>query len=667
MLEVPEDALFADAFNGGGWVDLDWMFDDSIWFFRLNNILSLKKNIAQNKFMRNVIRDLTKFLDDQKSSKPSYEPRYYVNWMLVREIRKIVKNNANLNINIYGPTGSGKSLVGIKIGDQVKREYQQYAAKLDEGYKKNCFEEAELYIEFPIDDANRRMSMMKPGDVLIKDEQTKSEGMNSNIEGQRRQNVRKSIRSENINFIDIGPSPAWDDEINIQIYVLGFNKIQEFNICLMYVLDPNPPPGTTSKQILAGYLILKKFSDDDFIDEYERRKTEYNQTLQQSGGTETVSRATEIQDAAEKLVEFILADSVPWPTKKSQWLLAYERAGLPTKGNDFPTRVVDRAQQIRSTISRAQGVSYDSSRISDYIIEDSEFDLFLYKFAARQMVEMGLYQEESTAFYWVGRNLVKYEKDGRGKFKELTHPRIAEMISDIYQIEVTRGAVSRGLSDDRVKEPSSNQKGDILEKAIYYWMLNRIEEDEEFKAFRKRIAETPHNGEISGSAHDPSPVAVAPPRGTSRLKTGEVLDVLSLYWRLGRVRGGSEKDCDLCLIDRSEDSTADCLAGWEEQSSTHLIAINAKLASGPAVRTRDQYQRECSPEFFHCPEDSYIMMWNPRSGFHVVEVYNKDCTVPPLSEKERGWCADVGLAAVEEKILAIIHERIEVYWGEQDE
>lgn len=327
-------------------VDLSWMTSDD-FKIRTDTVLYLQKEVKTNFALRVILRELTLFA---RGKKIKHGPRYNSTDMLINEFKKVARGNSNILLHIFGKTNSGKSMLAQKLAFLLRKEYRDYGREVPDHPRANEYLNSKVVVVFRVEEANREIQKMEPGGILLRDEQSKTSGQGSQIENDANENLRKAVRGMNINFFDAQPNPDLSLNLNFNIFTIGYHVESEITIAILYT----PMPSTNMKSSIlnpTGYLLLKKHTDLDFIREYESRKMDYIQSLQETGGQETVSLKKHLikQDAAA-LISYIKnnEDGISIPKKASQkhWDLAFSFSNVNARSTAHNARVISYAQML---------------------------------------------------------------------------------------------------------------------------------------------------------------------------------------------------------------------------------------------------------------------------------------------------------------------------------
>lgn len=210
--------------------------------------------------------------------------------LLFSEISHAAKHDSNVNIEIIGRPGTGKSVLGQSIGYYTLKEFEKYghvkkpifatsysemnnklreiAKSIEAKYAGQTLSKVELLKKY--------ISELK-GYVLIQDEQVKQHGPGSRIEADNFDNLTKTVRLGQINFILIWP----ERKLNFGDFVIetvAYHPKKGKNMGIMY----------TSKMKPIGVIFIKKPESFPWEDEYVLAKYSKVWELVKTGGLDLV-------------------------------------------------------------------------------------------------------------------------------------------------------------------------------------------------------------------------------------------------------------------------------------------------------------------------------------------------------------------------------------------
>jgi len=323
------------------------------WVMRRESIEWIRKAVRNSRYYRAIFRD---FIDGIENFNKSH--------VLVSEIEKMIRNEGNLQIHIYGATMSGKSKAAEKISFLIR-----------DSEKKLRHAHSEVFCEFTLKDCSDRLAELKEGDVLWRDEQNKASGEMSNILEEANENLRRSVRAKNVHFIDCQPEAVVSTTINFIIRMLGYNKKRKISLGLLYVCNEKISQLDKIETQCLGYVIFTLPNNPEFDQEYRKKKFAYLDKLLSSSGLESAAFGKDIiEETAEKLIFF--AENHPeykhLPRDKlNDWDLLYTLGDFPRFGGKIPKRIIRLAHaryQRQAKIESCSGESehkHVNTQISD--------------------------------------------------------------------------------------------------------------------------------------------------------------------------------------------------------------------------------------------------------------------------------------------------------------
>ena len=361
-----DDDLFSDL-EETSYVDVELL--EKHFVVRYDTIVLLKSEVRVDKKTRYVIQDLLDFFDNQ-----NHKPKFLFNSRLIKELQLVVRNNLNSQYQFAGKTGSGKSFLAQKIGFLQTEEYHKYAEELpDDHPKKKEYSQATVHVAFKVDEANNLIGEMGSGDVLIRDEMSKVSGEGSLTEEGANENIRKAVRGKNLNLYNCQPDIVFSGTTNFLFLTIGYNMESEEAVALVYVPFKNTKAASLQFD-LCGYIVVKKHDNQEFIDDYEKKKTEYIETLRKNAGTESVSsRPDEIERDAEIVMKTAEEKGIPL-TSKEKIKLAIAMSGINTRTTAYQDHVANFIQISTRSAIPEQTEDVFSSDISEMISEMKEFE-----------------------------------------------------------------------------------------------------------------------------------------------------------------------------------------------------------------------------------------------------------------------------------------------------
>ena len=108
--------------------------------------------------------------------------------LFLQELKYTVQKKQNLVINVFGPTGSGKS------------EAVQKMAMLLQGFFKEAGMESRIHVTFGFPGIRLILSELRPGDIVIEDESTKLSSQDAKVTKDAIENIFRVIRDQQVNF-----------------------------------------------------------------------------------------------------------------------------------------------------------------------------------------------------------------------------------------------------------------------------------------------------------------------------------------------------------------------------------------------------------------------------------------------------------------------------------
>jgi len=325
-------SLFQNVFP-----DIDFLERDG-YTVRGDTIVWLKNEILVDRHTRRIVSDMIHYL---KHGKRKGYGRHNATNKILKEIKKVVDKNLNLQITLAGKTGSGKSETAQKLAFVQRDEYHKFAKENPEHPKAKEYATSTVKVGFKAYECNSIASEMSSGDILIRDEKSSSSGEGSDIEDQANENLKKAVRGKNINFYDCQPKIEFSETTNYTVVAIGFHEETKIGLSLVFV----PFSGTKASSIVLaciGYLITTIHNHDDFRRDYERRKAKYIDDLLELGGIETVeAKIQQIKEHAEKLINYIKNDYEKYPDNLSEWDLVYDLANIPKLSSKYPRKVIE--------------------------------------------------------------------------------------------------------------------------------------------------------------------------------------------------------------------------------------------------------------------------------------------------------------------------------------
>ncbi|KKN08934.1 hypothetical protein LCGC14_1051600 [marine sediment metagenome] len=174
---------------------------------------------------------------------------------LHNSIKTRITNGTNILLDIYGEQHSGKSHVGQTLAFEIIEEFE-----LIQGNK------VDLKLGFSTSEFNRYLTMLKKGDVLIRDENPKEHGKGSRNMEENLENVVDIIRKHLNSFIFIAPRKLSNTLITYYLETAGKNFETKQVRCLLY--DPSFKEGKEP----IGRVFITLHDDYEFSAQYDKRK-----------------------------------------------------------------------------------------------------------------------------------------------------------------------------------------------------------------------------------------------------------------------------------------------------------------------------------------------------------------------------------------------------------
>jgi len=256
-------------------IDLYWLFRKG-WVIRPSVFHELTEEIYKDK-------DLFDVFYEQKRAEP----------VLFAEITHAAKHDTNIIIEIIGPPGTGKSILGQTLAYHILEEFEKHghrkepifamsysdaterlreiAERVSEKHKGDNLTEEQLIARY-IDELR--------GYVMIIDEQTKQHGPGSQIERDNFENVINTVRAAQLNFILIYPRRRVEMG-HFVIRTIAYHKKTMKNFAIVYTTSMKP----------IGVIFLKK-PVEKFPWEEQYWKVKYQKVWQmiKEGGLDIVKK-----------------------------------------------------------------------------------------------------------------------------------------------------------------------------------------------------------------------------------------------------------------------------------------------------------------------------------------------------------------------------------------
>jgi len=356
-----------------GKIDISWMKEE-VWDIQDPVFDYLEFKLDNDRALRRVLGDMTKLVTGSGAN----AGRYMKNDDIWGYITRVVKKNWNFHFNIGGLPGSGKSTAAQILATFTRSSYRSFAKDAPQHPKAGDYSRSTVHVVFPMQEANELLSSLRPGDILIKDEGSKISGVGSTIAKDANNNIKKAVRSMNINFIDCDPEQVITPTTRYYFFAIGYSIELEITLALVY----SPHLEKKNAAFLIGYVVLPRRTNEEFLENYMRKKLAYNQTLMDNQGRESVKLdTTQLEKDAEQLIE--LAREKAWnPESQKDFGILFDMAGLESKSSNYYSKVCRLAyvlwQQMRvSSVSARDEAdeNYVSTEARRYEADGSKFTL----------------------------------------------------------------------------------------------------------------------------------------------------------------------------------------------------------------------------------------------------------------------------------------------------
>ncbi len=221
-------------------------------------------------------------ISKKTDAKLKYAFRRNVTSLFIQELRYTVEKKQNLVINVFGPTGSGKSEVVQKAAIILRKFFKE--AGLD----------SRIHVTFGFAGTRLILPELKPGDIVIQDESTKLSGQDSRVTMDAIENILRVIRAQQVNFFFISPELTEYVATHGFLETAGQDFERRITRCILYSRFRQP----------LGYVLFKLHEDEEFRKWYIKEKDKNIERLKHSGGVDTMQYPPEkLQELAEKIAK----------------------------------------------------------------------------------------------------------------------------------------------------------------------------------------------------------------------------------------------------------------------------------------------------------------------------------------------------------------------------
>lgn len=269
-------------------------FDDKSWVVtygrdeKFKHFMTLEKDRREN-HKRNVMIYLygyprynycKNFRLEDLAEETLFNRRFHpekLRWVLWKEydwtekllniLQRRVKKKSNIIIVIYGTPNSGKSEVSQTIAKYIQYLFKVYfGASID------------INVTFSTGDFNSILRTMSLGDIVIRDESPKIIGEGSKNVGKNLDNITKITRANQNTYIFINPKVVKPEVVSLYLEMAGKDENRRMCRCILY--------GKNNDYI--GHIYVPLHNDEEFRQEYLRKKQENIDTLMKHSGQVTV-------------------------------------------------------------------------------------------------------------------------------------------------------------------------------------------------------------------------------------------------------------------------------------------------------------------------------------------------------------------------------------------
>lgn len=220
-----------------------------------------------------------------------------VSGYVAREITWGIHNESHLLVNIFGIQGSGKSMLALKIWKMIEREWKKLG------------KEPELYITFSMKETQAIFPRLKPGDVLIQDEDPALSGADARAIVNAVNNLQATMRARQISWLFLYPKPIYN-LINptLALEVVGHNPENRRTLAVAY----------NRLYIAEGWAwfdLSEVFEDEKLMNMYLELKNKALDKFQSSGGFVGAGMDNkEIMEWVQKVVDLWQKSNFPVKT-----------------------------------------------------------------------------------------------------------------------------------------------------------------------------------------------------------------------------------------------------------------------------------------------------------------------------------------------------------------
>ncbi len=278
--KVPIESFLGDF--GGNVADIDKAYDSYI-----------------------IDKDLRKLINQWRLDRTKTKNKRLIAYLL-RQIRK----EENFNLEIIGPTGMGKSRVGLRwvllycyhrgknprfhLDPDNLRESREFIV-----YPTTNNDFIDIYITYSFSQTRHIIAtVMRPGDVVLQDEWPEIHGKGSRIELDFMGNIlRNAARKRWLNVIYLSPELVKIKQLHYIIDTLAMNETSKQTLAALSFLRKN-----SDVLVHSGIITFNVSMPEELITWYEENSNIVKARIQALGGASAV-KAGDIEKLARQLVD----------------------------------------------------------------------------------------------------------------------------------------------------------------------------------------------------------------------------------------------------------------------------------------------------------------------------------------------------------------------------